>query len=86
MSAIELLCGVKNTILVEFGLRIRNLRREFGYSQEKLAELTGFHRTYIGLVENGKRNISLKNIEVFAKFFNMEVFELFKPSDYAENR
>jgi transcriptional regulator with XRE-family HTH domain len=69
---------VENKILIQFGTRIKSLRIQAGFSQEKLAELTGFHRTYIGLVENGKRNISLKNIEIFAKCFRIEISDLFK--------
>lgn len=65
-----------NQILIEeFGRRIRQLRTERNLSQEKLAELTGFHRTYIGMVERGERNISLSNIGVFAKAFEMTVSE-----------
>lgn len=66
-------------ILINFGQRIKSLRKLNGYSQEKLAELTGFHRTYIGLVENGKRNISIKNIEIFAKSLNVQIHELLVP-------
>jgi transcriptional regulator with XRE-family HTH domain len=63
-------------ILLDFGQRIKYLRKSNEYSQEKLAELTGFHRTYIGLVENGKRNVSLKNLEKFSKAFNLHIHEL----------
>jgi len=66
-------------LLINFGQRVKSLRKLQGYSQEKLAELTGFHRTYIGLVENGKRNISLKNIEIFAKSLNVKIHELLAP-------
>ncbi|MBK9528211.1 MAG: helix-turn-helix transcriptional regulator [Acidobacteria bacterium] len=38
-------------LLTNFGKRIRHLRTERGLSQEQLAELTGFHRTYIGMIE-----------------------------------
>ena len=63
-------------LIEEFGKRIRQLRTERGLSQEQLAELTGFHRTYIGMVERGERNISLSNIGVFATTFEMSVSEL----------
>jgi transcriptional regulator with XRE-family HTH domain len=65
-------------LVEEFGLRIRQLRTERNLSQEELAELTGFHRTYIGMVERGERNISLSNIGVFAKTFGLSVSELFE--------
>ena len=72
-----------NQELIEaFGKRIRQLRTDRGISQEELSFLTGFHRTYIGMIERGERNISLSNIGVFAKTFEMSVSELlaFEPS------
>jgi len=64
-------------LLTAFGDRIRQLRHRKNLSQEQLAELTGFHRTYIGMVERGERNISLSNIAVFADAFEMSISELF---------
>lgn len=64
-------------LLDEFGKRIRLLRTQRGLSQEELSFLTGFHRTYIGMVERGERNISLSNIAVFAKTFDTTISELF---------
>jgi transcriptional regulator with XRE-family HTH domain len=69
---------VKKDILVKFGKRVRLLRMEKEWTQEKLAEETGFHRTYIGMVERGERNPSLKNIEVFANTFNLPLSDLVK--------
>lgn len=63
-------------LLTNFGKRIRHLRTERSLSQEQLAELTGFHRTYIGMIERGERNLSLSNISVFAKVFELSISEL----------
>jgi transcriptional regulator with XRE-family HTH domain len=65
-------------LITQFGQRIRQLRQDRGLSQEQLAEKTGFHRTYIGMVERGERNLSLTNIGVFADFFEISVSELLK--------
>jgi transcriptional regulator with XRE-family HTH domain len=49
------------------GQRIKDLRRKQDFSQEELADRAGIHRTYIGAVERGERNISLDNIVGIAK-------------------
>lgn len=69
---------VDEDIVKNFGERIRALRLQQGWSQELLAEKTGFHRTYIGMIERGERNLSLRNIETFAKTFEISVSELLK--------
>lgn len=69
--------AMENDVLLRFGKRIRQLRKAKGYSQEELAEKTGFHRTYIGMIERGERNPALKNIEKFALVFEIEIKELF---------
>lgn len=63
-------------LIIQFGLKIRELREAKNISQEKLAFSTGFHRTYIGMVERGERNISLTNMAVFAKVFELNLSEL----------
>ncbi|MBL7917284.1 MAG: helix-turn-helix transcriptional regulator [Bacteroidia bacterium] len=67
---------MKKDILKKFGERVRELRLQNNWSQEELADQTGFHRTYIGMVERGERNLSLKNIEIFAKKFGITLSEL----------
>jgi transcriptional regulator with XRE-family HTH domain len=69
---------MKESILIEFGQRIRDLRKSKKLSQEQLAELTGFHRNYIGMIERGERNPALLNIEIFANAFEMSLSELFE--------
>lgn len=53
-------------VLVRFGQRLRQIREKQGVSQERLAELAGLHRTYVSLVERGRCNISLLNVEKLA--------------------
>lgn len=66
----------KNKILVDFGNKVRELRQERKLSQEKLAELADLHRTYIGMIERGEKNITLVNIDKIAKALNINKKEL----------
>jgi transcriptional regulator with XRE-family HTH domain len=61
---------------IAFGLALRNFRLKRGLSQERLAELAQVHRTYIGDVERGKRNIALVNITRLAKALKVTPSEL----------
>ena len=60
-----------------FWQRIRELRKKLWYSQEKLAEKAGLHRTYIWNVERWEKNISLENIEKVSKALNVKIKDLF---------
>jgi len=59
-----------------FAKNLRQLRLEKKLSQEELADLAGLHRTYIGSVERGERNISIDNIERLAKALDCHVTDL----------
>lgn len=64
-------------ILIKFGDKVRELRKLKGYSQEELAHLAGVHRTYIGMIERGEKNITLINIEKIAKALDIEINQFF---------
>jgi transcriptional regulator with XRE-family HTH domain len=61
-----------------FAQNLRKIRAKAGLSQEKLAELAGLHRTYIGSVERGERNISIDNMERLAHALSVDIKELLK--------
>ena len=60
-----------------FGMRVRQLRKAKGMSQEGFADFCGLDRTYIGGVERGERNVSLINIFKIAMSLKIEPKELF---------
>ncbi|MCL4154985.1 UNVERIFIED_CONTAM: hypothetical protein GTU68_060771 [Idotea baltica] len=64
-------------ILNRFGNRLRELRKERGFSQEKFAELCDLDRTYISGIERGLRNVSLRNLEVIAKALQTSISCMF---------
>ena len=67
----------KEPILLAFGQRVQELRKERNLSQEQLAELAGVHRTYIGMIERAEKNITLCNIERIAKALKVNIKDLF---------
>ena len=66
-----------NTLQRQFGERLRELRLAKGLSQEELAFRSGVHRTYLGGIERGKRNPSLKNLAAIAKALGVPLSQLF---------
>jgi len=60
----------------DFGERVRTLRQPLGLSQEGLAERAGLHRTYVGSIERGERNVSLENIHVLAEALGVSAGDL----------
>lgn len=72
----------EQAILIAFGDTVRRHRVELGLSQEALAEYARLHRTYIGSVERGERNVSLLNLCKIAQALGLSVSELLS---HAEN-
>ena len=69
---------MKKDILVKFGNKVREERLKRNLSQEKLAEIIGIHRTYIGMIERAEKNITLSNIEKIAKALKLQISDLLK--------
>jgi transcriptional regulator with XRE-family HTH domain len=65
-------------VLVKFGKRVREERLSRGLSQEGLAELSGLHRTYIGMIERAEKNITLFNIERLANALELPIDQLLR--------
>lgn len=65
-------------IKLKVGLKIKELSKQKGLTQEQLSELTDIDRTYISDVERGLRNIAIVNLEKIANAFDIELFELLK--------
>ena len=63
-------------ILETFGQNVQKYRKERKVSQEKLAEISGVHRTYVGMIERAEKNITLRNMEKIAKALGVEIKDL----------
>lgn len=66
----------KQQILKDLGLKIKRARNRLGISQEELATRCGFDRTYISLVERGKRNLSYLNFIRFSRELGINIKEV----------
>lgn len=66
----------------KIGLRIKNLRELANMSQKDLAYSSDLDRSYIASVENGQRNISIKNIEKIAIALNVTLKEFFNYGEF----
>jgi transcriptional regulator with XRE-family HTH domain len=72
-----------HAILTTLGARVRKLRLAKGWSQERLAEEAGLHRTFVGGIERGERNITLATLGRLARAFGTTPDRLIAPKDLA---
>lgn len=72
---------MNNKTLKRFGAIVRKEREKLGISQEELADLCGLHRTYIGGVERGERNLGLLNVVRIAAALKVSVSTLLRGLD-----
>ena len=74
-------------IQTKIGLRIKSLREKEKLNQEQLAWQAGVDRTYMNYVENGKRNITVKNLEkIVVDGFRMSLADFFNDAIFDEKR
>lgn len=71
-------------IKIRLGSAVRARRAVLGISQEELAFRAGLHRTYVGDVERGLRNISLENIERLARALGCQASDLLRDAEKHE--
>lgn len=64
-----------------FAENVRRRRKELKLSQEQLADLAGVHRTYIGMLERGEKNVTIYNIERIAGALGVGGSELLVEKD-----
>ena len=66
---------------INLGHVIRDSRHALGYSQEGFAHIVGLHRTYVGAVERGERNVSLTNLARIAKALSTPLSSLLRAAE-----
>lgn len=62
-----------STIIKILSCNIKYFRKQKGWSQEKLAEQCNLHRTYVGAIERGEKNLTLNSLEVIASALEVKV-------------
>lgn len=67
---------MSSDICVRFGKRLRTLRKRQGWTQVYMAEHVGIDRSFISDLENGKKEICIRNLEVLASAFGLSVAQL----------
>jgi transcriptional regulator with XRE-family HTH domain len=63
-------------VQARFGKRLRALRKKHGWTQEALSYKLGLDRTYLSDIENGRMNVSIVNLEIIAKGFDISLSKL----------
>jgi len=76
---------METSVIQKIGQRIRDIRKQRGWSQEELGEKAGFHFSYIGGVERAEKNITLVNLLKIADALDIQIMDLFMYTKYQES-
>jgi len=68
----------KSHLNASLAKNLRRIRKQQGLSQEGFAARCRLHRTYIGAIERGERNVTLKTLELIARFLGADPIDLIK--------
>jgi transcriptional regulator with XRE-family HTH domain len=71
----------QRAFLESLGLRVRRLRETANLTQAQLGERCGLHRTFIGGVERGERNVAVLNLRAIAQGLRVSLASLFAEED-----
>ena len=83
VSHIRYVINVRNEVVIKaFGIRVRKLRKERGYTMEKLAELAGIDYRQVSYIELGQVNITISSIYALAKALDLNMSELVNLEDF----
>lgn len=61
---------------ISIGKKVRQEREKMGLSQEELGKLAKVHRTYVGMVERGEKNVTIHSLQIFATALGLQVRDL----------
>lgn len=84
MLLIVFMGGIMDNLEI-LGENIRNIRKSKNISQEKLAEMCDLHRTYIGAIECGTKNVCFRNLVKLIGVLECNVCDIFKNINFSEN-
>jgi transcriptional regulator with XRE-family HTH domain len=76
----------EQSLAKQLGNLIRRLRNERGFSQEVFADRCGVHRTYMGCIERGEKNITLETSNKIAKALGLSLSDLFQKLEQKKTR
>ena len=68
----------RKTILKRFGSVVRSYRRKMGLTQFELGNLVGIHRTYVGAIERGERNLTIMKVCEIADVLGRDLSAIWK--------